>query len=110
MDILIIKFNGWGNVVLSFDWVAAIILLLLIVLLSQAIKYIHKKHSFKTIQIDEATIGIGSSSVTIRYDGRIKEIAYKIWIELTTRKIGINLKKAMTLLAKCMTHGMKHLV
>lgn len=39
--------------------------------------------------IEEATIGIGNSSVTIKYDGCIKEIAYKIWIELTTRKIGL---------------------
>jgi hypothetical protein len=100
VDILIIKFNGWENVVLSFNWVAAIILLLLIVLLSQAIKYIHKKHSFKTIQIDEATIGIGSSSITIKYDGRIKEIAYKIWIELTTRKIGIRFEESYDVISE----------
>lgn len=40
-------------------------------------------------ELREATIGIGNSSVTIKYDGCIKEIAYKIWIELTTRKIGL---------------------
>lgn len=58
-------------------------------IVSLGIKWIHKKAILKTVTIEEATIGIGNSSVTIKYDGCIKEIAYKIWIELTTRKIGL---------------------
>ena len=89
MDVFTIKLEGWQNIVLSVNWVTAIILFLLIALVSWLIRALYKKFTFKTMKIEEATIGIGSSSVTVKYDGRIREIAYKIWIELTTRKIGI---------------------
>ena len=89
MDIISVKFEGWQNIVVSFNWITIIILFLLILFISLGIKWIHKKAILKTVTIEEATIGIGNSSVTIKYDGCIKEIAYKIWIELTTRKIGL---------------------
>ena len=75
MDIISVKFEGWQNIVISFNWITIIILFLLILFISLGIKWIHKKSILKT--------------VTIKYDGCIKEIAYKIWIELTTRKIGL---------------------
>lgn len=90
MDIFTVRIEECQNIVLSVNWIAAIVFILLIYIASKIISWIYKKSVFKTIQIDEAVIGIGSSSVAIKYDGRIKEIAYKIWVELTTRKIGIN--------------------
>lgn len=89
MDIFTVKFEDWQNVIISVNLIAAVILFLLIIIASHGIKWLYRKLTLKSIQIEEATIGVGSSSVTIKYDGRIKEIAYKIWIELTTRKIGI---------------------
>ena len=89
MDIFTIKFEGWQNIILSVNWIAVILLGLIIFVISCAAGWLYKKLTIRTIKIEEATIGIGSSSVTIKYDGRIKEIAYKIWIELITRKIGI---------------------
>ena len=89
MNIISVKFEGWQNIVVSFNWITIIILFLLILFISLGIKWIHKKSIPKTVTIEEATIGIGNSSVTIKYDGCIKEIAYKIWIELTTRKISL---------------------
>ena len=93
MDILTVKIEDFQNLVVSINWIAAIALLILIFLASKFISWIYKKTIFKTIQIDEAVIGIGNSSVTIKYDGRIKEIAYKIWVELTTRKIGLEFEE-----------------
>ena len=89
MDIFSIKIEDIQNIVLTLNWVAALILIILTAGVSLLIRWVYKKTVFKKIQISEATIGIGNSSITIKYDGRIKEIAYKIWIELTTRKIGI---------------------
>lgn len=89
MYILSVKLDGWHNIVLYFNWFAVIILFLLTLLALLVMKRLYKKVAYKTIKIEEAKIGIGNSSVTIKYDGSIKEIAYKIWIELTTRKIGI---------------------
>ena len=35
------------------------------------------------------SIDIGSSSVSLSYNPKDREIAYKLWVELSTRKIGI---------------------
>ena len=43
----------------------------------------------KTIQIEEMKLGIGSSSITLRYNKKEQEVAYKLWVELNTRKIGL---------------------
>lgn len=88
MEIFTIKIEGCKNIIISIDLTVAILIITLIVL-SLVLARIYKKCTLKTIRISEAVIGIGSASVTIKYDGRIKEIAYRIWIELTTRKIGI---------------------
>ena len=88
MEIIGITLDGF-HVVLSLNWVGVLILALLVGGICYLLHWIASHSWFKTIQIEEATIGIGNSSVTVKYDSRIKEIAYKIWIELTTRKIGI---------------------
>lgn len=88
MEIFTIKIEGCKNIIISIDLTVAILIITLIVL-SLVLARVYKKCTLKTIRISEAVIGIGSASVTIKYDGRIKEIAYRIWIELTTRKIGI---------------------
>ena len=93
MDIFTVRIEECQNIILSINWIAAIMLLILIYLASKVILWIYKKSVFKKIQVDEAVIGIGNSSITIKYDGRIKEIAYKIWVELTTRKIGLEFEE-----------------
>lgn len=42
-------------------------------------------------EIDEAMIGIGNQKVKIRPNYEDLQIAYQLWIELTTRKIGLPL-------------------
>ncbi len=34
-------------------------------------------------------MGIGDSSLTLKYNSKDQEIAYKLWVELNTRKIGL---------------------
>ena len=43
------------------------------------------------LTLDQAEIGIGSSKVTIRPNHLDKQIAYNIWVELSTRKIGLEI-------------------
>ena len=47
------------------------------------------KKGMKYIFIDEVTLGIGSTSVKLTYDRTDQAIAYKLWVEMSTRKIGI---------------------
>lgn len=39
--------------------------------------------------MDKATSGIGNTSVKIKYNNMIREISYKIWVGINTRKIGV---------------------
>jgi hypothetical protein len=43
----------------------------------------------KTFEIDEAEIGIGSQKLKIKPNYQDVQIAYKLWVELSTRKIGL---------------------
>ena len=45
----------------------------------------------KVYEIDEAVIGIGDQKVKIKPNYRDMQIAYKLWIELSTRKIGLEI-------------------
>jgi len=46
---------------------------------------------FKSYEIDEAVIGIGEQKVRIKPNYQDMQIAYKLWVELGTRKIGLEI-------------------
>lgn len=43
----------------------------------------------KTFELNEAEFGIGSSRVRLRPNELDRQIAYQVWVELSTRKIGL---------------------
>lgn len=45
----------------------------------------------KEFEISEAKLGIGDTNITIKPNFQDKEIAYKLWVEMSTRKIGMPL-------------------
>jgi len=47
----------------------------------------------KQYELDEATMGIGSNKVTFVPNYDDVQIAYKLWVELSTRKIGMEIDK-----------------
>jgi len=47
--------------------------------------------SAETYEIDEAELGIGSQKVKIKPNYQDMQIAFKLWIELSTRKIGLEI-------------------
>ncbi len=89
MEILKIEFENWNSILLHINWVAAVIIVVAIVVLNFLIRLISKKICYRSIQIEQSTIGIGNSTVTISYNYKDIEIAYKVWVELYTRKIGL---------------------
>ena len=44
-----------------------------------------------SLEIEEAELGLGSQKITLRPNDTDRQIAYKIWVELTTRKIGLDI-------------------
>jgi hypothetical protein len=44
---------------------------------------------WRTFEIDQAQFGLGQQKVTLRPNEIDRQIAYKIWVELSTRRIGL---------------------
>ena len=89
MKIIECSFFEWYIFAIEINWlvlVALIAAIYLLVLLWRKLKGFLGK---KSIQVDEMTLGIGSTTITLKYNKKCKEIAYKIWVELSTRKIGL---------------------
>lgn len=61
------------------------ILLLLVVVLIRRRLF----SSLRGLEIDEAEFGLGDQKITLRPNTTDLQIAYKIWVELSTRKIGL---------------------
>ena len=47
--------------------------------------------TFKNFEIDQADIGIGDQKFTFKPNMTDKQVAYAIWVELSTRKIGLSI-------------------
>lgn len=93
MNIFYIKLDEWNTILISINWIALIVLIVLIsfiaFLTKKAVKYARKKRMI----IEEITLGIGNNSLKLTYNEKDREIAYKIWVELTTRKVGVDFEE-----------------
>lgn len=89
MDIINIEFQTPFYLVLQLNLPLILLLIGLALAISRIVSFILRKPFKRSIDIDEVKLGIGDSSVTLRFDKRDQEIAYKIWVELVTRKIGM---------------------
>lgn len=78
---------SWNLQVFANKWliVAVLFPLLLWVLYVRCFR----RTTWKSFEIDEAEIGVGNQRVRIKPNYDDRQIAYKLWVELSTRKIGI---------------------
>ncbi|SDI29122.1 hypothetical protein [Pseudomonas panipatensis] len=68
-------------------WVFAFFVLALLVFLLA--KTIVSRSRIADFEIDEAEFGVGDQKIKLKPNLVDKQIAYKIWVELSTRKIGL---------------------
>jgi hypothetical protein len=69
------------------SWVTgAVLLVLLLLFIWQGIRY---RNLFQKFEIDQAEVGIGTNKLKLLINETDRQIAYKIWVELSTRKIGL---------------------
>ena len=88
MNIIDIELESWSVFTLKLNWIAIVIILILLYVLSFLIKKCFNHINQKSVTVNEVNLGIGNSSVKLSYNKKDQEIAYKIWVELSTRKIG----------------------
>jgi hypothetical protein len=83
---------GWNSTDWLFSltlsaWVVVAIVVISIILLIW--RYWAGGFAFKSFEIDQADIGIGSQKFSFKPNMTDKQVAYAIWVELSTRKIGL---------------------
>lgn len=90
MDIFNIYLENCYYLVITINW--AILLGILVVVLG--IMKIGWFSVFSNqVVVDEANLGIGQNTIKVKFNRKDQEIAYKLWVELTTRKIGLEFEK-----------------
>ena len=69
------------------SWVTgAVLFALLLLFIWQGIRC---RNLFQKFEIDQAEVGIGTNKLKLLINETDRQIAYKIWVELSTRKIGL---------------------
>ena len=90
MDLIKLYFDDKYNLVLSLHWIFySILIIVVIILIFRAFR--NKLFFHKNIEIDSAEIGIQGQKIKIKPNYTNVDIAYKIWVELNTRKIGLEI-------------------
>ena len=89
MELITISFEDWSNLYIHLNLLAIIFVLGIAILLSLILRFSIRMFYHRSIFLDEVTLGIGSTSVKLTYDRTDQAIAYKLWVEMSTRKIGI---------------------
>lgn len=82
MNILMFCVDSF-NLCITINYVALAIALICIYL------YWYKKRSVKSIDVDKIELGLQGPKVTLKLNKKNQEIAYKLWVELSTRKISL---------------------
>lgn len=83
---------GWDTEKWSLNLSLSLVLTLVLVLMIAALfawKWWLGGFSLKTFEIDQAEIGVGNNKFRFRPNLSDKQVAYAIWVELSTRKIGL---------------------
>lgn len=89
LNLFNIKLESWNIIVVKLNWLAVIILLIVLLVLCIIFKKCMKLVNKYSVTINEVNLGIGNSSIKLSYSKKDQEIAYKLWVELSTRKIGL---------------------
>ena len=100
MNIIHVSFDSVSYIIIKLNWLAILVLFVGLVGVSYLIKKVitfSRKHS---INVQEVTLGIGNSSITVHYDNSDRAIAYKLWVELNTRKIGLEFDQENDVIAE----------
>ena len=92
MDLMKFSYDDATGFSLSLHWMMlAIAIFGAVIWLIIRWKYFGQRYS--EFEIDEAEIGIGNHKVKIKPNDQDLQIAYQLWVELNTRKIGLQIDK-----------------
>ncbi|SDB63112.1 hypothetical protein [Butyrivibrio sp. INlla16] len=93
LNFVSVGMEKWFEIYIRINWLAMIVLLLTIWVLVYIYRKFIRKRIARTIIIDGVEFGFSNFKCKVRCSHEIQEIAYKLWVELTTRKIAVPLEE-----------------
>lgn len=90
MDIFNIHLENCYYLVITINWV---ILLGILAVVLGIINSSWFSFFSNQIEVSEVNLGIGQNTIKFKYNRKDQEIAYKLWVELNTRKIGLEFER-----------------
>jgi hypothetical protein len=91
MDLMKFSCDAATGCSLSLHWIVISVFVFVAVILFLLKCYFDKRYS--EFEINEVEIGIGNHRVKIKPSDQDLQIAYQLWVELNTRKIGLKIDK-----------------
>jgi hypothetical protein len=88
VDLIKLTFDDKYNLVFSMHWIVYSVLAIVVAIWTYRV-FKNKLLIHKNIEIDSAEIGIQGQKIKIKPNYTNIDIAYKMWVELNTRKIGL---------------------
>lgn len=92
-DLINVGLDHWYELVIRLNWIAVILVIVSVCVLTFVLKKVFKKLTGKTVSIDGMSIGIADFKCDLKCGNEVQEIAYRLWVELTTRKIAIPIEE-----------------
>lgn len=93
MDLITLS---WDSLEINFsiNLILLIIIVMVVILLKNGyldsiVNMLFERFKVKNYVIDEVRLGIGKSSISFKPNHDDRKIAYKLWVELSTRKLGL---------------------
>lgn len=93
VEIFSIEFKNWYMIVIRLNWAVLLCGIIFICLIIFGCKRWFKKKTRRQITLEGMSFGIGDFSCTLTCSNEVQGIAYKLWVELITRKIAIPLEE-----------------
>jgi len=88
MDLIKILFDSNWNIQINFNkWILLSIVVALVIWFIVTRFFV--RFFGRSFEINEAEIGIGNNKLKIKLNYEDIQIAYKLWVEISTRKIGL---------------------
>jgi hypothetical protein len=101
IDLVRIYLDSEYNVVLLVNWVVVLVAAIAALI---ALTLSLRRSGFRSsMVINEAEIGIGSQKIKLRPSHEDRQIAYKLWVEMATRKVGMPIDPANDVITEVYT-------
>jgi hypothetical protein len=88
IDLFRLYLDANYNVVLVVNWAMLAFVVVFALIAGLVLRVWHWRFA-SALVIDEAEIGIGNQKIKVRPSHEDRQIAYKLWVEMATRKIGM---------------------